>query len=408
MPYNKKGTIYWTAQWRDEKGKLKTKTFGDGTNEENKTNAYVFEDEQKRLYGAVREKRKDVKKAQKEAGISVEDVGKKTLKDAWELWVVIAQNKKTTFDSDVSIYHNHLKEFFGENILLENINVKLIEEFKTHQLNKDKIPGKFRNVEGKIGKGTINKHLVLLNSMLNACVDAEMLDAKPRVKIFKYQVKQKDILRSYDEIENFLSCVEYVSKKTYTRAVINENARPKHKHRKIKEPLSYVHTWFKVYVNIFLFTGMRNAEIWGLEWKDIDFENEIILVRHKPEKGKKVKTGLDRDVPIKPRLLEILKWWQKETGGKSWLFVNTRGQKRKNNDMTFRRLWAETIEMCEFEDKENFTPYSLRHTFATWEMNQNSNAIKLSITMGHQDVQTSMNYAKRILKVDDKKRFGDK
>ncbi len=37
---------------------------------------------------------------------------------------------------------------------------------------------------------------------------------------------------------------------------------------------------FKVMISTLLFTGMRGGELCGLQWKDIDFENGIIYIRH--------------------------------------------------------------------------------------------------------------------------------
>ncbi|MFI8712699.1 tyrosine-type recombinase/integrase [Brevibacillus brevis] len=56
----------------------------------------------------------------------------------------------------------------------------------------------------------------------------------------------------------------------------------------------------------FLFTGMRVAELINLEVGDVNFENETILIR-------KGKGGKDREVPMIPRLAEILKFYI-ETG----------------------------------------------------------------------------------------------
>lgn len=75
-------------------------------------------------------------------------------------------------------------------------------------------------------------------------------------------------------------------------------------------------TRFRISFSIAIFTGMRQGEILGLRWKDIDFENNRIFVRQTLSErgelkyGAKNKTSI-RTIHIPKLLIEELKTHRK-------------------------------------------------------------------------------------------------
>jgi integrase len=69
------------------------------------------------------------------------------------------------------------------------------------------------------------------------------------------------------------------------------------------------HPWYPVW-SMALLTGMRNGELYALEWEDVDLENDNIRVSKsfakRENKIKCTKAGYWRNVPISPQLKELL------------------------------------------------------------------------------------------------------
>lgn len=67
---------------------------------------------------------------------------------------------------------------------------------------------------------------------------------------------------------------------------------------------------------ISLYTGLRQGEICGLKWRDLDLTNEVIWVKRSIGKGeggayiKLPKTDRRRDVSLPPTLVKLLKEWK--------------------------------------------------------------------------------------------------
>ncbi|MBD66271.1 MAG: hypothetical protein CME62_13755 [Halobacteriovoraceae bacterium] len=69
------------------------------------------------------------------------------------------------------------------------------------------------------------------------------------------------------------------------------------------------HPWYPIWATALL-TGMRNGELYALEWDDVDFENEFIRVSKSYNKRtneiKSTKAGYWRNVPLSPELKKLL------------------------------------------------------------------------------------------------------
>jgi len=187
------------------------------------------------------------------------------------------------------------------------------------------------------------------------------------------------------------------------------------------------------------FTGMRTGEVFALTWEDIDFENNIIHIKHsvydkpKDEKGRwyigstKTISGT-RDVFMSPTLSNALRNfkkrqdWLKEIYGNKYIYyhiedvknefgkvIETRivenkiGEEYENNiDLIFTRndgTYSGTdlvrypfkiihdemgIEKCRF--------YDLRGSYATKILNNGVEIREVADILGHRNIETTENY----------------
>jgi integrase/recombinase XerD len=138
--------------------------------------------------------------------------------------------------------------------------------------------------------------------------------------------------------------------------------------------------------------GLRAGEIVRLKVKHIDRAQNIIRI----EQGK---GGKDRNVMLSPEILDLLRqWWRarppRDNAGtpveERWLFP---GRKR-GTPMTTRqlnRLFHETAEAAGI--KKGVTLHTLRHSFATHLLQDNTHIITLQALLGHAKPETTAKYA---------------
>ena len=158
------------------------------------------------------------------------------------------------------------------------------------------------------------------------------------------------------------------------------------------------HIQFVIPIKLMLLTGMRIAEINGLRWSDIDFDNKIIHVRRNRlyaqefgwyEKLPKTKTSF-RDIPIPQSLiadLEAYKDWfrlaDSDFDNKLDEYYIASNIKREPTRTNAIGPWLKA-----FENKNGFkkvSPHGLRHTYCSLLLSQNVPIQTVSKYMGHSD-----------------------
>ena len=132
-------------------------------------------------------------------------------------------------------------------------------------------------------------------------------------------------------------------------------------------------------------SGLRVSELVGLNWRDVDDEVGMVLVRS--GKGNK-----DRMVPIGEPALDALKAWRRAMP-KTWeldspVITNLRGGRlttRAVENILSQRIVAAGLV-------SSITPHGLRHCFATHMLNAGADLRSIQEMLGHASLATTQRY----------------
>lgn len=166
-------------------------------------------------------------------------------------------------------------------------------------------------------------------------------------------------------------------------------------------------------------TGMRQGELLGLQWDDVDFSNATLSLRRQARflNGvvsivERTKNGKDRQIMLSRPALEALQEHRKKIKGEIDELRSRKVVREKRDDPDYWRKVADKIEACpqifcspqgDLVDaknflKRNFYPllkrsgiprirfHDLRHTFATLALSKNVHPVVVQRTLGHSTI----------------------
>ncbi|MEZ3435183.1 MAG: site-specific integrase [Lachnospiraceae bacterium] len=152
-----------------------------------------------------------------------------------------------------------------------------------------------------------------------------------------------------------------------------------------------------------LYMGLRVGELCALRWKDIDFESNILHIRHSvqriPGEENRSRTRLVlgipksdasvRDIPLPRFLSEILYKKLREEEGKpdEFLFKGTKAGYRDP-----RTMQQKLCGLCRKLEIEDVHMHTLRHTFATRCLEKGIRYEVLCEFLGHSSPQITLKY----------------
>ncbi|GAA8402429.1 hypothetical protein HpDR45_04060 [Helicobacter pylori] len=142
----------------------------------------------------------------------------------------------------------------------------------------------------------------------------------------------------------------------------------------------------KAFLTVAFLTGMRTGEQLALMWEDIDFnEKKIVINKSLNELGSittpKNKPSV-REVDLLEPVGKILKELQaSEPANKKFVFISM----PKRTTM-FQRAFRALLKALNLKDRKLYTT---RHTFASLMLSQGEEAMWVSKTLGHKDLNTT-------------------
>jgi integrase len=147
----------------------------------------------------------------------------------------------------------------------------------------------------------------------------------------------------------------------------------------IKAILAKAPDHLKRALTISYYTGLRpgNAELFRLQWADVDLDAEILYVLSAQKGGIRQRT-----IPIHPAFKKMLEQWQKADSGKGFL-IRYNGKPVKSIKTTWRTTKAKA------GITRRLRPYDLRHAFASEMLAHGGDLKTTSELLGHTRTETT-------------------
>ena len=142
----------------------------------------------------------------------------------------------------------------------------------------------------------------------------------------------------------------------------------------------------KAMLELLYASGVRISELVNIKFSDLDLERNIIKVFGKGSKERLVPFGEDASQCISAYIDERKK--NKDIASIKYIFLNNRGTK-----ISRQAFWHRLKEYClEIGLKQDISPHTLRHAFATHLLNRGADLRSVQVLLGHSDLSTTQIY----------------
>ncbi|MGO4181199.1 tyrosine-type recombinase/integrase [Paenibacillus sp. TAF43_2] len=280
----------------------------------------------------------------------------------------IAGSTKDLYDS---YFTNHIEPILGK-IALSKLTPLDIKKFIAELRKKE------------LGDQAVKRIYSTVSASLNSAVTMEIIQSNPASKIPKDE--KPKVERKERQIWSNES-VKYV--------LSNGKGTTRH--------------WIAFFIAIM--TGMRQGEVLGLKWSDVDFERSLIRVRRSLRKDKVTFKGVKNEssiriISLSPLTIAFLEEHRD--------FVESEkkklGERYEDNDLVVcsskgtparaSKVLAAWYTMCDKfkpEHEPRITYHDLRHQSASIMLNEREDVRIVSQRLGHSTVSTTLNVYSHLL-----------
>jgi integrase len=269
-----------------------------------------------------------------------------TFREFAEIYLDAQDGKKANSLRTVRSAINSLVEFFG-NLKLSNLTLAETLKYVHH----------LRNKRDPIEDSTIGNYLVTFGSMISFA------------NRYEYEIKRK---------ENIIHLKDY-----YLETEKRERELEPDEQERL---FGIADPFWKRLLRVELDTGLRLANICGLEWSWVDFDSKMIIIPAGMAKGKK-----PIEIHMTSMVEEILKHIRAENPEDKYVFMRkVNGSGRQ--PLAMRWIQNEFSNLLGKVEIEDLHFHDLRRTFAMRLVRKGVDVLTLKGCMGHSNIVSTMAY----------------
>ncbi len=155
---------------------------------------------------------------------------------------------------------------------------------------------------------------------------------------------------------------------------------------------------FLNFLGVLFFTGMRIGEALGLQWQDIDFENDEISINRTITSGliQSPKTpSSKRVIDLLPQARLFLEKQKRINGLCKYVIINKKTKQHYNTSSTLRLTWKSLSKQLNMEYRNI---YQTRHSFASNMLNNGEELLWVSSMLGHKTADITLKKYSKFIK----------
>jgi integrase len=143
--------------------------------------------------------------------------------------------------------------------------------------------------------------------------------------------------------------------------------------------------WFKDLIVVAVYTGLRRGELLNLKWTDIDLSRKLIFIQSSGTH--RTKFGKRRTLPMSDNVVQVLgrRFLNRKT---EFIFWNG-GKRYLDNSVSHKFKLA--VRKAGINPDVHF--HSLRHTFASWLVQEGVSLYEVQKLLGHSDIIVTQVYS---------------
>jgi integrase len=293
------------------------------------------------------------------------------LRDVYDPWVV--DNRKTGEDT-VMMIHRAFKSIL--NLPLDQITVAKLEQWRTQQKRQ-------RNVKAS----SLNRELTALKAAINWAVSMDILKENPMTKFKPLPERDsKKIVRylSDDERSRFMAALDERENKMRQERQSHNEWLESRGLELLPQP-GYFTDHLKPMLLLGLSTGIRRKALFSLEWRDVNFQERVLVLRADTDKTDKMNF-----IPLNDTAYDVLSRWREQSRKptpNSLVFPSPKTGKKIDN---CNSAWEALLKKAEIED---FRWHDMRHDFASRLVMKGIDLNTVRELLGHADLKMTLRYA---------------
>jgi integrase len=237
---------------------------------------------------------------------------------------------------------NHLQQIAGDCSLV-SISPLHVDQYKT------------KRIKDEVSPVTINVELRALRTIFNVAIRWQHVERNPFTGMRLMSVPERTpAFLTRDDFQNLLN-------------VIKEG-------------------WIRELVVFAVLTGMRRGEALNLKWKNVDLSRKIIHIE--TDSTFKTKAGKRRVVPMNETVFSLLSQKAMAYHGSDFVFTHD-GEPIDAGYLTHR--FKDYVSKTKLDGRLHW--HSLRHTFASWLVQDGVSLFEVQKLLGHSSAEMTMIYS---------------
>lgn len=293
---------------------------------------------------------------------------KRFIENEYKAWVEV--NRKSGAKTIIRIKRCFYKLFSDKP--LNEITPILVDQWRTQRL------------KDGIAIETVNRDIATFKAAISKAVEWNLIETHPlaKFKLLRSDNSVKIRYLTFEEEQALRSALE-LREEQVRRSRQSGNEWRRARGYPLMQDLGkqpFV-DYFKPMVLISLNTGLRQGELFTLDWQDIDLSRKILTIV-----GNKAKSGKTRHIPLNEQAADTLEKWQKQNLPGNLVFPNKEGQVFNN----VRKTWVTVLTKAKIH---NFRWHDMRHHFASRLVMAGVDLNTVRELLGHSDIKMTLRYA---------------